>query len=274
MSKQTANLLTGSIGQRGHDLPPDTLPLLLRTATHGTISQGRFNPSWSKRYFMAKWLIRGEGAMRIGGRQIPLRPGDVSIYTPTIPHDYWAIAPISEMCWFTMDGPLCEQFIHLLGLRPGVYPYGDAPVSMIRKMIAALRHDTLDARLKASALGIRMLYDLVERIPPQNVSTVVQKVKHLIQEGLNDPSLSVSAIAAKLGHNRSSLSLSFHRQTGATIMQCITRARLQEAEMLLIGGEERIRDIATKCGFRDAAYFSRWIKKHTGRIPRDLQSPE
>ncbi len=141
-------------------------------------------------------------------------------------------------------------------------------------MLQAVKDDTLQGRLRASLMVIEMLYDLLAHIPPPRTSTAIQRVRHLIQEGLSDPTLSASGIADQLSYNRSALSQLFHRQTGMTIMQCITQTRLQEAEMLLSGTKDRIRDIAKKCGFRDVSYFSRWIKKHTGQIPRTLRSVE
>jgi AraC-like DNA-binding protein len=54
-------------------------------------------------------------------------------------------------------------------------------------------------------------------------------------------------------------------------MECITQTRLQEAALLLQQTGDRIGDISRKCGFRDAAYFSLWIKKHVGRMPHQLR---
>jgi transcriptional regulator GlxA family with amidase domain len=49
--------------------------------------------------------------------------------------------------------------------------------------------------------------------------------------------------------------------------------RLQEAELLLTQTDDSIGKIARKCGFADPSYFARWIKKHTGRLPRALRAP-
>ncbi len=114
-----ARLVSGTFAQRSTEFPPDALPIHLRTATLAVISKGRFQPSWSKRYFMAKWVISGEASMRIAGRQYPVLPNHVAIYTPIIPHEFFATAPQSHICWFTADGPDCEHFVHTLGLRRG-----------------------------------------------------------------------------------------------------------------------------------------------------------
>jgi AraC-like DNA-binding protein len=250
---------------------PDSLPVVLRSAVHVQVSRGRFRPPWSKRIVLIKWVISGEAAIRVAGRRLSFVPGDVAVYLPTQPHEFWAVAPVSEMCWFSTDGPLAEQFAHLLGLRPGVYQYGPAPVSRIDEMIDSLKDQSLAGRRQSSELALRMQYDVVKHMPPTQTVSVVRQVRHLIQEGLADADLSAKGIAAKLHYNRGSLSRMFHRHTGMTIMDCITQTRLQQAELLLLQTDDRIGDIARKCGFRDVSYFTRWIKKHVGRVPHVLR---
>ncbi len=271
MSEVIAQPISGVRAERMRGEMPDSLPIVLRTAVHAHVSRGRFRPPWSKRIVLIKWVISGEAAIRVGGRRIPFGPGDVAIYMPTIPHEFWAVAPASEMCWFSTDGPLAEQFAHLLGLRPGVYPYGDAPVAQIASLIDSLKDQTIAGRRQSSEQAVHLQYELVKRMPAPQVTSVVHQVRHLIQEGLADPDLSAKGIAAKLNYNRGSLSRMFHRHTGMTIMDCITQTRLQQAEMLLLQTSDRVGDIAKKCGFRDVSYFTRWVKKHVGRVPHTLR---
>jgi AraC-like DNA-binding protein len=266
-----AQAVGGRSAERRQGELPDSLPVVLRTASHQRVAKGRFHQPWSKRMVLIKWVISGEAAIRVGGRRISFGPGDVAIYMPSVPHEFWAIAPVSEMCWFSTDGPLCEQFAHMLGLRAGVFPYGPPPIQEIDGLIESLKDQSLAGRRHSSESAIHLQYEVVRRMPPQPVSTLGRQVRHLIQEGLSDPDLSAKGIAAKLNYNRSSLSRTFHRDTGMTIMECITQTRLQEAALLLQQTGDRIGDIAKKCGFRDSAYFTLWIKKHVGRLPHQLR---
>jgi AraC-like DNA-binding protein len=264
----------GRSRMRDRDELPANLPVILRSACHHPISKGRFRQPWSKRLVLIKWVISGEAAIRVGGRQHSFKAGDVAVHVPTIPHAFWAVAPISEMCWFSVDGPLAEQFAYLLGLRAGVYPYGPAPVDAIEGLIDCLADQSSAGHQRSSLQAIRLLYEVVQRLTPPPVSSVLRQVRHLVREGLADPELSAREIATQLNYNRSSLSRMFHRHTGMTIMDCITQTRLEEAKMLLARTEERVTDIAVKCGFRDVSYFSRWVRKHTGRSPHDLRDLE
>ena len=270
MSELIAQPVKGMQAERLRGALPDSIPVVLRSAVHNHVCKGRFRQPWSKRLVLIKWVISGEAAFRIRGRRYPFTPGEVAVYMPSVPHEMWAVAEVSEMCWFSTDGPLCEQFAHMLGLRAGVFRYGDPPVKQIDELIESLRDQTRIGRLRSSELAVKLQYQVAARLPVQQLSTLGQQVRHLVQEGLADPDLSAKEIAAKLKYNRSALSRTFHLDTGMTIMDCITQTRLQEAALLLQQTDERIGDIARKCGFRDPGYFTLWIKKHVGKTPHEL----
>jgi len=263
--------ISGVGAERARGEWPDLLPLVLRSASHSIVSKGRFDQTWSKRLTMIKWVISGEAAMRVNGRRIPFGPGDVAIHVPTMQHAFWATEPHTEICWLSIDGPLAEQFVHLLGVRGGVYPYGPPPVERIDEMVRSLGDQSIAGQRHSSLLAIQMLYDVIAHLPLPQTPSIVRQVLHQIEEGVADPDLSAKGIAARLNYNRGALSRLFHQQTGTTIIECITQSRLAEAEMLLKQTDERIGDIARKCGFRDISYFTRWVKKHTGRLPKRLR---
>lgn len=272
MNHDYATFLGGIRSQRPPGAIPDNLPIVLRSATYGQVSRGRFKPSWSQRIVMVKWVSRGQAAMRMAGRRLVFGPGEMAVYLPTIPHEFWSLTNPTEMCWMTLDGPLCEQFVVLLGLRPGVYPFGPAPVQRIVEMIKSLGDQTLKGRRNSSLMAISTLYEVVSRVPQPAIASVVQEVQHIVREGMADPSLCVKGIAAQLDLHRSTLSRLYRQHTGTTIMEAITQTRLREAELLLTNANVRIKDVARKCGFTDISYFSRWMRKHTSRTPGRMRA--
>lgn len=271
MAEAMAEFIGGTWAERPRGPVPDNLPVVLRSATLGKISRGRFRPSWSQRYVMVKWVTSGQAAIRVSGRRVLFGPAQMAVYLPTVPHEFWTITHPTEMCWFTLDGALCEQFGVMLGLRAGVYSYGPPPLRQIKQMVESLQDQSLTGRRRSSQLAISLLYEVVSHIPQPPAAPVVQQVQHLIREGLADPELCAKRIAAALKYNRSALSRIFHKHTGTTIMHCITRARLQEANLLLTQTSDPIAEIARKCGFCDRSYFTRWIRKHTSHLPTEIR---
>lgn len=272
MAETYVRRIDGVRAERAFHEGSEVLPLMLRSAVRGTVTPGRFRQPWSRRMILVKWVLRGEAQMNVGGRRLTFGQGDVAVHVPTQPHQFWSLVVDTELCWFSIDGPLAEPFVHLLGLRPGVFPYGPAPLERIDEMIGSFADQTLDGSRRSSLLAIHMLYDLAARIPRPATASVVNQVRHLIREGLADPELSAQRIARQLDYNRAAISRLFREQSGQTIMDAITQARLREAELLLGRTDARIGDVARQCGFRDGSYFTRWVKKHTGRMPSDLRA--
>lgn len=253
---------------RSRTPPPPGVPVALRSATHQRVTRGRFAPLVHAPITLIKWVISGEAAMGVEGRRMRFGPGDVAIYVPSIPHQFWVNSETADMCWFSMDGALHVDFVLGLELHPGVYPFGGAaPVAQIGEMIDCLKDVTLQSQRKGSLLAIQLLYEIANRVRKASVPSVVRQAQQIIHAEFPQAQLSVNQIADQLNYHRGAISRAFHKYTGMTIVDYISHVRLQHAKMLLMNSEERIADIALKCGFREANYFSRWITRQTGLPP-------
>jgi AraC-like DNA-binding protein len=256
---------------RSNQPAPMNIPLALRTAVHKRVSQGRFPPVQQRRILLAKWVIEGQAAIGVEGRRLKFGPGDVAVHLPADPHQFWVLSDVAEMCWFSADGPVAEEFVMAMGLKAGVYRFGEPPIERIAEMVDGLRDYTLSGERRSSLLAIGMLYDIAERIGTSQLPSVVQQAQQVIHAEFGDPDLSVDSIALRLHYHRGSLSRAFRKHAGITIMNYVTQVRLQHARTLLTNTEDRVGDIAVKCGFRESNYFCRWISKHTGAPPSKLR---
>ncbi|HEY7089693.1 MAG TPA: helix-turn-helix transcriptional regulator [Tepidisphaeraceae bacterium] len=272
MDETLARRLEGVGTGRSRSPAPAHIPVALRSVTRQRVSRGRFPPIVGKKILLVKWVIdEGEAAIGVEGRRLKFRRGDVAVHMPSGPHQFWVLSDECEMTWFSLDGPVVEEFALAMGLRAGVYSYGDPPVDRIASMIELMRDYTMAGHRRASLAAIGMLYELVDRIAMTHVPSVVSQAQRLIHTEFADPDLSVDTIAERLHYHRGSLSRVFHKYTGTTIMNYITQVRLQHARTMLLHTEDRIGDIALRCGFREANYFCRWVSKHTGIPPSKLR---
>jgi AraC-like DNA-binding protein len=267
-----ARRVGGVAVERPRDQLPQGVPVAVRTAQHMFVARGRFEQFTSRRVVLVQWVISGEAAMRVGGRVQRYGPRQVAVYLPSAPMQFWAVAPVSEMCWFTLDGPLAEQFALECELTPGVHTYGPAPLEQVLALMASLRDHTVQGWRMASLRAIRLLYEVANVIRSPEVSTAVVEAKRIIQQEFADPDLSVESIAQRLHYHRGSLSRLFHETTGVALMDYLTEVRLQEARALLQHSNEKVSEVARRCGFRESAYFCRWVRKHTGAPPTRLRN--
>jgi len=273
-AEQVARLLGGVAVERPRNESTSGIPLSLRTVQYVKVSAGRFGKPWSRRIIMAKWVVSGLGCMKVGSQRLPFGPGMVAIYLPTIPHCFWATKPVNEFCWFTVDGPLAEEFALQLGLTAGVFAWPAPPMEKVYQLMDTLKDHTIQGRRQASLRAVEMLYDIANAIRSARIEPLVHRARQIIEQEFADPDLSAERIATELNYHRGSLSRLFHRQTGFTIMDYLTRVRLQEARTLLRYTPDKVATVAKQCGFREVSYFCRWIRKHTAQTARELRQSE
>jgi len=269
-----AQWLRGTSMERPQDEIPLRLPVALRSAHHAWVSRGQLDVSWSKRMVMAKWLISGRAEMNVAGRWVPMTPGRVAVYLPSTRDQFRALAEENEFCWFTMDGALAESFVLSLGLESGVHSFGMPPLLQIQEMIRGLSDSSMKGRRSSSMMGMQMWYEIANRVAAPSVPTEVQRAQHIIHQEFRNVNLSAAGIAEQLNYHRGSLSRLFHKHTGTTVIDYLTGVRLQAAKSLLQHTDDKVSEVARKCGFREATYFCRWLRKHTGKAPRDFRNAE
>lgn len=111
---------------------------------------------------------------------------------------------------------------------------------------------------------------LVKNHSNEDCSAGIRDILDYISFNL-DGDLSLSAIAATFNKNSSTLSATFHEQTGMTLTEYVTHARVREAIRLFNTSSASISDVAITVGYNDFAYFSKQFKKVTGMSPRDYK---
>jgi two-component system response regulator YesN len=86
-----------------------------------------------------------------------------------------------------------------------------------------------------------------------------------------EPDLSLRTVCRALAVSKSYLSPVFKAYSGMTLVEYLTRVRMDQAKLLLSSGDRKVYEVAEAVGFRDAHYFSLTFKKQTGRSPTDFR---
>ena len=101
---------------------------------------------------------------------------------------------------------------------------------------------------------------------PTDEITLGQLIKQYVQQHLRSK-LALSDIAMNLHCSTSTLTKTFRREYGITIVQYINQQRLEKASRLLSNTDLPIGTICEKCGFSGGEYFSALFKKTYGVSP-------
>ncbi|MGI6777300.1 MAG: response regulator [Acetivibrionales bacterium] len=96
---------------------------------------------------------------------------------------------------------------------------------------------------------------------------LVQKVQEYILQNYSDTELSLGKIASDLYIAATYISSTFKQVSGISLVQYITKVRLEKAKELLSGGIADIKIVAQQAGYNDEYYFSRCFKKYYGISP-------
>ncbi|MBQ8065587.1 MAG: helix-turn-helix domain-containing protein [Prevotella sp.] len=108
---------------------------------------------------------------------------------------------------------------------------------------------------------------------PESDRKFLERVMKYVEENIANSDANIDDMAAQAATSRSSLNRKLRSLVGITAAQLLTRARMQKAQQLLRNADAHekpnIADIAYRCGYADARYFSRCFKQKYGVSPTE-----
>lgn len=97
-----------------------------------------------------------------------------------------------------------------------------------------------------------------------NKISLTNSIIEIINQEFSTSDLSLSYLSTRLNKTESHISKVFHKQTGSTYIQYLTRVRMEHAIKLLSAGETNCETLAKQCGYDYLTSFLRTFKKYTG----------
>ena len=181
-----------------------------------------------------------------------------------------AIIPIKR------NDSIIAYIIATMGIKKGC-------ASSVYEMIHAIAPSLDEARLSELIIKMKALgYDEIEAYLNQlimigehigNDSTLTESeesigtlIKYYIKNNLSRK-LTLNDIAFNLHCSTVTLTEHFKAEFGITIVEYLTKKRMQLSEKLLISTDLPLREVAASSGFSDVEYFSRTFKRHHGVSP-------
>ncbi len=104
----------------------------------------------------------------------------------------------------------------------------------------------------------------------KKIKKLVENCRGMIDERFTED-IGVTELSEALCVSKNYLGQIFKRETGLTINEYLTQARLMWAKKLLSGTNLKIYEIAYRCGYSDCFYFSNIFKKHIGVSPSEYR---
>ncbi len=137
------------------------------------------------------------------------------------------------------------------------------------------------AKIETSADMEKFLNDTLQKVfhrlqePKKKKGTaMVENVLKYVREHLTEQDLGLKRIATELYVNASYLSRVFKQEIGESLIEYITRNRIEKSMQLLNNTDMKAYEIAEAVGIKDAHYFSICFKKYVGMTVKEYKTQE
>ena len=119
---------------------------------------------------------------------------------------------------------------------------------------------------------IMKIVQLLRQAPnaKQNTYPIVEQIQDYVEKHITEE-ITIAEIAKEMNVSIYYISHLFKRVTGTTIVKYANELRLTKAKLLLKDTEDSINDIALRCGFNSASYFSEVFMKSEKISPSEFR---
>ncbi len=248
----------------------------------------------AKSYFALHLILKGEGRLITQNREYALKKNDIFVRFPgeVITYYDYDETPF-QYIFVTFTGATVISYFRRLGISPSnrIFKTSDELTRLFRHLVlkaceypevndmfaAGCVHLIFAALARQSAALPKVKYDIKE--------SYVLSAINFIQLHLGESELSADYVAQYLSLNTDYFLRIFRNIMGTAFSKYIVAKRMSLAISLMDGGELSIREIAVRCGYEDASYFTKsfraaynqspteYIKKHVGHLQAPSASP-
>lgn len=231
-------------------------------------------------YFQWFSCVKGFGELLLGQEKYHITKGQGFLIYANQPHTYQALSDDWTLHIIAFYGPVCSAILQTLQMsHSGAYHFSDPTVFEyhIQKLLQICEHPSSDSPLLAS----RECYDFLLHLSRCMTQTyqfstaqenpLVLTVMSWLEDNYSRP-VSLDELADVLNLSKDYLCTLFKKNTGETIIHCLTGIRIGHARQLLLQyPEKRVVDIARLCGFSSPSYFGNVFKEQIGMAPEQYR---
>lgn len=235
-------------------------------------------------FYKVSLLLSGTGILIQDGREIVMRPGDLSFYDTSRPYSLLfnekfrnliMMFPKDRLEFPTIltDALTAVSLREQHDLARAIAPFIAQASPQLPQLPAVARTKLAHTSLELINTMLSAILD-VEQTPRNPHEVMLQKIYSYINANLGSPDLSPGSIAA--AHYISIRHLhALFAEHDTTVSTVIKQRRLEQARADLTDPALQSRTvaaIATRWGFVDAAHFSRVFKQRYGMSPSELRA--
>jgi len=162
-----------------------------------------------------------------------------------------------------------DEQLKVNGLDIGADAYLGKPFNL--RELELLVANMVKSRIKLREHVVGLGAFVSEPMPDNNRNQdFLAKLSNILEKRYADPELTVEDLVEELNTSRTSLHLNLKRILHKSATELLNEYRLKKA-LIMLENDMPINEIAFRCGYRDANYFSRVFKKHYQCSPQQYK---
>lgn len=225
-----------------------------------------------KSLYTAYFVTRGSGRLHTQGKILPLKQGDVFFSFPAEP---FAIESVSDFQYMYISflGARGNRIMEKLSISPQnpLYPNcGELETVWTQGLRSPAQLSDI-ASEAVLLLTFAFLGESLSKLAENDEGQIdlISMIQKYVDEHFSDTDFSLEKLGNDLKYNKKYLSTVFKRHVGVGIVDYLHTVRIQHACTMLKQGFTSVSDVALRCGYPDAQYFSKVFKRRMNLSPRE-----
>ncbi len=248
------------------------MPFGVRSVGHYVVDGAYAEKPVVKHFIELFWGVEGTGEFVVDNQRQLLGPGQVCFYLPGDEHRIRAHDCDWIYRWLTIDGASSLDIFQQFAFSKRPVDVGVCPEDLFLKLEREILDHTPHGQRLASATAYSILaLAHAGGCKVAAAPSIPERCISIIRKNYASPFFDVNQLAATLGIHRSRISRMFREQMHTTLKDYIVACRLQKGMSLLKESNISIASVAEKCGYGNADYFAKSIRKATGFSPSEFR---
>ncbi len=228
-----------------------------------------------KSLYTAYFVLQGQGKLHTRGQVFSLEKGDVFFSFPAEPFAIESVVDFQYM-YISFLGARGNRIMDKLGISPKNMYYPDC-AELEAVWLQGLGSPAELSDISSEAVLLHTFAYLGRRMPEfasheRGRMDLISMIQKYVDEHFSDPDFSLERLGSDLKYNKKYLSTVFKRHVGVGIVEYLHTVRIQHACTMLRQGFTSVSDVALRCGYPDAQYFSKVFKRRMSISPREYMA--
>lgn len=223
--------------------------------------------------------VNGTGKFVCRGKEHIINSGDVFMFSPRVPHEYYPVTGKWQIYFFVFNGTAIENIFSYFGFEDtGVFTaHTDSlkqkTTDLCKKLCTTHDHFELSLHM------YNLLGTMAEMSKLNPSRTDIEKnnwgkilpVRDYMEKNYKYP-ITLDELADLICVSKSYLCRTFKEAYGITPVSYLLKVRINKAKQLLISTDMKIKLLCQETGFNDTSYFCMIFKRMEGMTPDEFRS--